>query len=193
MDRLSRSAVLLTLLEQLHAHGSWCGETHVQKSVYFVQGLLEVPLDFDFIFYKYGPFSFELGDELTALQGDGLLRVVIRDPQYEPRLLPGPASKRFLKQFPRTRKKYGPALCFVAERLGATNVTELERLATALYVLRQMPGAARDTQMREIQKLKPHVPDEGALTALDAVEAMRAEVKALTPHDQSSPQTVDRN
>ena len=44
MERLPRSAILLTLVEELHAHGSWCGETHVQKCVYFAQELFKVPL-----------------------------------------------------------------------------------------------------------------------------------------------------
>jgi hypothetical protein len=179
MERLPRSAVLLTLLDQLRAHGSWCGETHVQKSVYFAQELLAVPLEFDFIFYKYGPFSFELSDELTALQGDGLLRVVVRDPQYGPSLVPGPGSKAFLDRFPRTRGRYSAALRFIAERLGPNNVAELERLATALYVIRQKPDASQDEQAREINRLKPHLSYDDAGAALQRVEGMQAEVKAL--------------
>jgi uncharacterized protein YwgA len=179
MERLPRSAILLTLLEQLQAHGSWCGETHVQKSVYFVQELLGIPVDFDFLFYKYGPFSFELSNELTALQGDGLLKVVIRDPQYGPSLLPTPASKPFLERFPKTRQRYSPAIQFIAERLGPNNVAELERLATALYVIRQNPDASRDEHAYEINRLKPHVSQDEAVAALQRVEKMQAELKAL--------------
>lgn len=180
MERLPRSAVLLTLLDQLHAHGSWCGETHVQKSVYFVQELLGVPLDFDFIFYKYGPFSFELSDELTALQGDSLLKVVIRDPQYGPSLLPGPASEPFLEQFPRTRERYSLAIRFVAERLAKKNVTELEKLATALYVMKQHPGSQDQDQLAEaIHSLKPHVSLDDARTALQVVGRMAEDAATL--------------
>ena len=71
MNRLQRAAVLLTLLEQLQARGSWCGETHVQKSVYFLQDLLQVPLGFEFVLYKHGPYSFDLNDEITAVQLHG--------------------------------------------------------------------------------------------------------------------------
>jgi hypothetical protein len=180
MERLARSAVLLTLLEELHAHGSWCGETHVQKSVYFVQELLNVPLDFDFIFYKYGPFSFELSDELTALQGDGLLRVVIRDPRYGPSLLLGAASPPFLERFPRTRARYGPAVRFVTERLANKNVTELEKLATALYVRKENPDSRDQDQLAEaIHTLKPHVALDDARAALQAVDRMAEDAKTL--------------
>src|SRR6059036_3096299 len=87
MNRLQRAVVLLSLLEQLRARGSWCGETHLQKSVYFLQELLGVPLGFDFILYKHGPYAFDLSDEITALRADLLLSILPRDP-YGARLLP---------------------------------------------------------------------------------------------------------
>lgn len=31
------------------AHSGWCGETHLQKAIYFLQTLLNVPTDFDYI------------------------------------------------------------------------------------------------------------------------------------------------
>ena len=68
MDRLQRASVLLALNEQLRAAGSWAGETHMQKATYFLQHLMGVPLAFDFILYKHGPFSFDLRDELTAMR-----------------------------------------------------------------------------------------------------------------------------
>ena len=66
--------VLLThLIEGLCERGNWCGETHVQKTAFFVQELMGVPMEFRFILYKHGPFSFDLRDELTALRANGLL------------------------------------------------------------------------------------------------------------------------
>jgi hypothetical protein len=60
MNRLQRAVVLLSLLERLKERGSWCGETHLQKSAYFLQDMLSAPLGFDFILYKHGPFAFDL-------------------------------------------------------------------------------------------------------------------------------------
>jgi uncharacterized protein YwgA len=180
MERGQRSAVLLTLLEQLQTHGSWCGETHVQKSAYFAQELLGIPLGFDLILYKHGPFSFELSDELTALQADGLLTEKVRDPRYGPSLLPGPVSEQFLGRFPKTRQRFSPIIQFVAERLARKNVTELERLATALYVKRKHPGVSSQPQLAEaIQSLKPHVSFDDALAALQVVDGMTEDAKAL--------------
>ena len=46
MNRLQRAAILLTLLDALRQRGSWCGETHLQKSVYFLEEMCGVPLGF---------------------------------------------------------------------------------------------------------------------------------------------------
>ena len=62
MKKSQRDAVLLSLVGEMINKGSWCGETHIQKAAYFLQVLLEVPLEFDFILYKHGPFSFDLSD-----------------------------------------------------------------------------------------------------------------------------------
>ena len=57
---VKQTVLVLLLLDQMSKQDSWCGETHVQKCAFFLQEGLEVPLDFEFIMYKYGPFSFEL-------------------------------------------------------------------------------------------------------------------------------------
>ena len=86
MDRLRNAALLTRLIEGLCGKGDWCGETHVQKTAFFVQELLGVPLEFQFILYKHGPFSFGLRDELTALRADGLLELEPRP--YGAQLVP---------------------------------------------------------------------------------------------------------
>jgi len=62
-------SLLVSLVEKMKNGGSWCGETHVQKCVYFLQQLLKVPMEFNCIMYKHGPYSFDLNDELAFLRG----------------------------------------------------------------------------------------------------------------------------
>ena len=80
MERLKRSALVIALIEQLRNKGSWCGETHIQKTIYFLQELLRVPLGFEFILYKHGPYSFDLSDELTAMRADELVELKLQQP-----------------------------------------------------------------------------------------------------------------
>jgi hypothetical protein len=101
MDRLKRAALMTRLLQNLKDKGSWCGETHTQKATFFVQHLMDVPLGFEFILYKHGPFSFDLRDELTSLRADGLIRLVPRWP-YGPTIMPTELAKKLQNNYQRT-------------------------------------------------------------------------------------------
>ena len=85
MMDLKRSALVVALVNRLSQRGSWCGETHIQKTTYFLQGLLNVPTGFEFILYKHGPFSFDLRDELARLRAYGYLDLS-PEPPYGPSL-----------------------------------------------------------------------------------------------------------
>lgn len=166
MKRLQRSAVILSLIEALLQRGSWGGETHIQKAMYFLQDFMRVPLGFDFILYKHGPFSFDLRDELTAMQADGIVQLKARPP-YGPSIIPGPNSKRVKQLFPKTRKKYKGQVEFVAGELGGFGVAELERLATAAYVVTKSSGDEKIEQRAyRINRLKPHISIEEARHSL---------------------------
>ena len=171
MERNKRAVVLLGLIEELRDNLSWCGETHIQKATYFLQEMMQVPLGFDFILYKHGPFSFDLADEITAMRADNLLKLQPQPYPYGPSILPGEASKSFMKRFPKTLGKYSPHMTFVAEKLGGKKVNELEKLATALYVtFENESGADVQSRAQRIHKLKRHVSTDEALEATKTID-----------------------
>jgi uncharacterized protein YwgA len=179
MNRLQRAAILLTLLDALKQRGSWCGETHLQKSVYFLEELCGVPLGFPFVLYRHGPYSFEFSDEITALLADLLLTLQPRPP-YGPTLVLGENAGRLLANFATTRQRYEPHIAFVADHLGSSKVVDLERLATALYVTRESLGdKGIEARAARLHEIKPHIPIEFARRAVDDVDAMIREVAAL--------------
>jgi len=75
-NKLKRYAVVTLLVEKLNKHGSWCGETHIQKAMYFLKELFPEIVDYSFMLYKYGPFSFELRDDIGIMVTEGILDVV---------------------------------------------------------------------------------------------------------------------
>lgn len=171
MKRLQRDAVILSLIENLRAKGSWCGETHIQKATYFLQELLRVPLEFEFVLYKHGPYSFDLSDELTAMRADAILKLQSQQPPYGPSFIHSNGSKLIKKRYPKTLKKYNPMVRFVANKLGEKGVTELERLATALYVTREInTDNSIESRAQCIHKLKPHVSLDEARYAIREVD-----------------------
>ena len=170
MERLRKAALLTRLVQKLHEHGSWCGETHIQKATYFLQTLTGVPLEFDFILYKHGPFSFDLRDELTALRADALLGLEARRP-YGAQIVSTEQSDYIQNHYPKTLAKYEDRIEFVAQQLGSRGVVELERLATALYVKETLgENASKEERAEKLTTLKPHIPKENAQTAVEEVD-----------------------
>src|SRR5690349_16049719 len=112
MNDTRRKVVLAALVDALHGHGGWAGETHVQKNAYFLEELLDVPFGYEFILYKHGPFSFDLRDELGGMRADTMLGLEPRPP-YGPSLITTEVAASVEERFPKTLEKYQPAIDFV--------------------------------------------------------------------------------
>ena len=180
MKRLQRAAVLLSLIEAMKNEKSWCGETNIQKASYFLQELGRVPLEFDFILYKYGPYSFELTDELTALCADSILNLEIRDPRYGPSYVAGELEELVKTKFPKTIARYKSQVDFVARQVGSKRVAELECLATALYVrLEEADIPSAKDRAAKIKELKPHISQAEADEAVKEVDEMWGQAENL--------------
>lgn len=176
MNKLAQEAVLIGLARRLRAKGSWAGETHIQKAAYLLHELLAVPFDFAFILYKHGPFSFELRDELGAMQSDRLLVREAQPPPYGPRVVTTPRGDELEEKFQRTMSRFGPRLDWIAAQLGDSRVVELERLATALWVTRQLgDDASIQDRAEALNELKQHVSVEAAADAVREIDRLLSE------------------
>ncbi|MDD3927653.1 MAG: hypothetical protein PHT33_13435, partial [bacterium] len=137
MEQMPRYAVIADLIRRLYDYGSWCGETHIQKTMCFLQELLDVPTGFEFILYKHGPFSFDLRDELSAMHAYQMVEFAPQPLPYGPRWHVTESGDGLQGNFPVTLGKYETQLRFVVAKLGDKRVGELEKLATALYVTKR--------------------------------------------------------
>jgi hypothetical protein len=177
MNRLKKAALLTQLIQGLREHGSWCGETHVQKATFFLQELMYVPMEFEFILYKHGPFSFDLRDELTALRADELIRLEPQWP-YGPRIVSTSRGENLRKIFPKTLNKYNARIYFVAEKLAHKGVAELECLTTAFYITKRASSSASvDDGAEQLTQLKPHISLESARDAIEGVDRIIEEAR----------------
>ena len=170
MERLERAALLLRLVDRLREKGSSCGLTHVQKATYFVQDLMEVPLGFRFVLYKYGPFSFDLRDECSALRADYLLKFdSVHD--WGPAMAPTERKEYIDRIFHHKVDTYDRAVEFVAETIGGKGSADLERLGTALFVtLNAGSGRSIEDRCRRVTELKPHITTENARAAVGEID-----------------------
>ena len=148
------------------------GETHIQKATYFLQQLLDVPLEFSFILYKHGPFSFDFREFLTYMEAEEFISWQAQPP-YGPSLRKGDMGEALIEQFGNSTSIFDAKVNFVADWLGMKNVAELERIATALYVT-QEGVVASPLRVSRLMELKPHIDVAQSQAAISELDAMRA-------------------
>jgi hypothetical protein len=163
---VEQSAILLDLASSLRNRGSWAGETHLQKAAYVLQELLGVRAGFRFVLYKHGPFSFDLREMLSQMEAERLIRWKERQYPFGPSIGEGETTAWFQKRWNFVTQPYSRQVNFVAEQLGKCNVTELERLATALFVSLD-PSVKPECRVQRLLELKPHIPANEAPAAFE--------------------------
>lgn len=80
-------------------------------------------------------------------------------------------SNTYLSQRP--FRYYKDQIEQVAHWLSGYGVKKLEQLATALYVVCELPDAVAATRQSRLQEYKPHVSDEEARAAIEEVREMK--------------------
>ena len=180
LDTHRKAAIITKMARLLRAAGSCCGETHLQKAIYVLQTLTDVPLGYEFILYQYGPFSFDLRTEINACEADGFLALEPQPVPYGPKLAATARAEALHARLPKTLGLYEPRMRFVAQSLGALGVTGLERLATALYVTEELGPAARlDRRARLLRQYKPHISLASAFDALREIDGLAKKCAAI--------------
>lgn len=179
MSRRGRDALVLSLADSLKSAGSWCGETHLQKAVYILQELTGVPLGFDFILYKHGPFSFDLRDALTAMRADYQLRIRANPIPYGPTLVTTETGKKLQERFSTRVEEHRIEIDFVAAQLGPKTVTELEQLGTAFFVKKEDQARSVEQVAQRVNELKSHIPMDTAREAAIDVDGIVAAYASL--------------
>jgi uncharacterized protein YwgA len=165
---------VLDLAGALRTHGSSCGETAIQKGVYFLKELTHVPVSFEYVLYRHGPFSFDLRDALSAMRADEMISVT---PQlrYGVTIEPTAFGRAICERFPKTLARHRDAISFVSEHVAHKGVVDLERMATALYVALGFPQESTQSRARRIHELKPHISIGDAQEAVHELDSVSDE------------------
>jgi uncharacterized protein YwgA len=168
----SREMILIGgIVNQLTKRGSWCGETHIQKTAYIAKVLKSLPLQSEFILYKHGPYSFDLNKSLTHMLARGVLSLE-RQGQYGPSYHLNEAMWTALdRASSNIFSNVSSAVDAICEKLAKKNVVELERISTAVFVNFNFPELDRSEKINKFVELKPHVQRELAQAAFDETSA----------------------
>jgi uncharacterized protein YwgA len=184
---LENQAVIYSLIGSLRAKHNWCGETHIQKTIFFLEELGNHPLGYDFILYKHGPYSFALSEDLSGM---GALRFIdeeIANPNYGPRLKQNLEVDQMLQnQFGGKLQPLRPAVDFIVSKLSDYGVATLERLATALYFTKNEPISGVESRAQKINEIKPHISITLALDAVKKVDDILLEWNQRFPQEAAA-------
>jgi len=173
---LENQAVIYDLIGSLRAKQNWCGETHIQKTIFFLEELGNHPLGYDFILYKHGPYSFELNEDLAGMGALKFIDQEIVNPNYGPRIKQNSEVGLMLQnQFGQKLQKLKPSIDYLASKLSDYGVATLERLATALYFTKCEPVSGIEGRAQKIHEVKPHISVTLALDAVKRVDSILVE------------------
>jgi hypothetical protein len=158
-------AIVGTIVRLLKANGSWCGETHIQKTAFVAKEIFGVPLSATFVLYKHGPFSFDLNGILGSMRADRVLALVPQG-SYGPSFTSEPSMDFVFRKFEREINDLAQKIEQVAKYFGPKNVADLERVATAIFITLKRPADGVEIRASELNHRKPHIPMPVALSAV---------------------------
>ncbi len=168
MNSKQRRGLICRLIATMRDRNSWAGETQIQKTVLFLQELMEVPLGYKFVIYKHGPYSFDLHRELGFMRSRLYIDIELRHP-YGPSFCMG----RWGEEYAVASSEYDDAINFVSEKISIKTVRELESISTAFFMKQEDPGVEDQKIINRICQIKPHIKSDEARKAVDGAERIR--------------------
>jgi uncharacterized protein YwgA len=175
MNDLQRAAIVATLVKECRARDAFCGETMVQKSVFFLQELLRVPLAFDFQLYIYGPFSSELQRHVSSMMADDM--IAVRPLPYSSTFEPSEQIAYLEKHSADVITAHSDQIAFVVNHLANRGVKQLGgwRLHFSSVTT---DNASVDERAANTCDVKPHITPDDARKAIEEVDRWRKELAA---------------
>ena len=177
LRNIDRWAVVAELVKGMRANEGWAGETHIQKTVFFLQELFQVPSGYEFVLYKHGPYSFDLHDDLGRMRTNLILGLEPKPP-YGPSFTLDEIGDSVIKQRRQVVDQHSKEIEFIVATLGKKDVRDLERLGTALLLQKEFPKVDQITLAGKIVEYKPHVDESLALDAVREVAKIEEGAKA---------------
>jgi len=149
-------ATMVELVKQAKRKTQQLGKTQFQKLVYFCQDR-GIPLGYKYEIYHYGPYSFQLSDDMSSLDSLGVLNVGTDSGGFGFHIELGQFAGKYELQ-----RRYLLIMDQVISKLGSNTPAQLEVKATIHFVHRVMKSrgaASESTVASKVRNLKPQFAD----------------------------------
>ncbi len=172
-----KHAIILSVIEFLHRHGSWTGKIQIQKALSLLHDKDSAKVPFQFVIYRHGPYSFEVEEELEQMRSYGAIEIEPNAQGYGVVLRPGPmADIAELKG--KIAEETKQAISAVCRFVGNRDASDLERLATASWIRKQEKKDNNQAVALRLHQLKPHI---SIMVAEEADRAVGEWLNQATP------------
>jgi uncharacterized protein len=158
--REQRMALISVLAEQ--SPKGTIGRTGVMKLLYFLQVLRDVPLDYRFTLYSYGPFDSDVLSDLADSEALGVVATTIRQFSggYGYEITPGPNANWLQDRAVAFLRQHEKDIEWVVGNFGGLNSGQLELVSTIVYVDREAAENDQRPSLDDISEIvheiKPH-------------------------------------
>ena len=178
MKEEDRVKFICFLLDALKDKNGWAGMIHLQKGCYIAQEMLGVPLDYKFIQCVYGPYAFDLRDEVRMLNDSFILSKGFPPVGY------GVSYDfyEYVEKYVEAKKdnyKFKDEINFIAGWFLDKPVGRLVELAAAYMINEKYPDAEREERMKKLLGWKPFTTELRAKKSFDEVEVKVKELEEV--------------
>jgi hypothetical protein len=122
--------------------------------LYFLQNIENVNLNYNYFIHLYGPFSFDLEEDISLMRATNILNREVDSSGYRVNYYFGPGAKFILEKF-NVEKKYEDEINYIVDKFGNYNVVDLELLSTLHYVSK-IKKIDNDKLFAKVKEIKPH-------------------------------------
>ncbi len=161
---------LAAAIESLRSAGSWCGRIHVHKLLFVLQSLEKADPPCRFELHHFGPYSFDLDSAFSVAEMMDLVKKEFPREGYGPRYdltEPGKREAATLRGGAREAIDAG------AKWFGKRSSSELELIATCIWV-QDREGLRDDAAVvKRVRELKPKYADSDVTTAMGQAKDLR--------------------
>jgi uncharacterized protein len=152
-----RVDAIVSLVQAVQNKTDQLGKIQLQKLVYFLQET-GVPLGYKFEIYHYGPYSFELSDQMSSLDSLGVLSINSDPSGYGFNIKVGTHGAKY-----KIDKKYSPKVEYIAKAFGSETPAKLEVKSTAHFVSKVLRKQGKNLPealiVAKVKELKPKFTD----------------------------------
>lgn len=170
-----RYALIAELAQRLESTSRQFGKTSLQKMIYLLQELNEVPTNYQFSLYTHGPFTAQLLGDLDLVEALGAVKVQYVVSGYGGyQISPGSEWKVIRDKDAQFLKENKDAIDRVVDEFGAFSAKDLELRSTIVYldrdVKRSKKDLDRDNFIGLVKNVKPRFTEDAIAQALEELE-----------------------